>query len=503
MSTSTDAAAPGQGAEIEIKLALPAGSAGPLLRRLSAVPALARHRPVHQQVHNLYYDTSDQALRRQRAALRIRRVDGGVVPQWLQTLKTADAGLSALSRRGEWEVPVDGPALQQDALREAPPWRRLDPDGTLFAALKPCFSTDFERTRWTVRLRGGTVIEVALDVGQIVADGRTAPVCELELELLSGPPEALFRLAGQIARRVAVLPLSASKAQRGFALAQGVLDAPQRARPPVPPRRASLQALAVPLLSEMFDQFTANLHALLGADHPELVHQARVGWRRFRSALRLLGPGLAVPPPAWPGLQPLLDLLGELRDLDVACTQTLPTLQPAYVAGDARRALTWAAVEQSFRAAATLQRKAVRLALQEPLTGQALLGITHWLEALGAAPQAPAVPARRWARERVARLRLRWKKARRDAVDAAGQHRARLLAKRLRYNIEALRPLLPERAGRWHERASQQQADVGALRDTVQAGVLAARLEAPLEVVAFLRGVAAGLEPPAVPDDGV
>ena len=503
MSTSTDAAAPGQGAEIEIKLALPAGSAGPLLRRLSAVPALARHRPVHQQVHNLYYDTSDQALRRQRAALRIRRVDGGVAPQWLQTLKTADAGLSALSRRGEWEVPVDGPALQQDALREAPPWRRLDPDGTLFAALKPCFSTDFERTRWTVRLRGGTAIEVALDVGQIVADGRTAPVCELELELLSGPSEALFRLAGQIARRVAVLPLSASKAQRGFDLTQGVLDAPQRARPPVPPRRASLQALAVPLLSDMFDQFTANLHALLGADHPELVHQARVGWRRFRSALRLLGPGLAVPPPAWPGLQPLLDLLGELRDLDVACTQTLPTLQPAYVAGDARRALTWAAVEQSFRAAATLQRKAVRLALQEPLTGQALLGITHWLEALGATPQEPAVPARRWARERVARLRLRWKKARRAAVDAAGQHRARLLAKRLRYNIEALRPLLPERAGRWHERASQLQADVGALRDTVQAGVLAARLEAPPEVLAFLRGVAAGLEPPAVPDDGV
>lgn len=70
-----------------------------------------------------------------------------------------------------------------------------------------------------MRLRGGAAIEVALDVGVIAADGRTAPVCELELELLSGAPEALFRLAGQIARRVAVLPLSASKAQRGFALA--------------------------------------------------------------------------------------------------------------------------------------------------------------------------------------------------------------------------------------------------------------------------------------------
>ncbi|MDY0106322.1 MAG: CHAD domain-containing protein [Giesbergeria sp.] len=503
MRSPSPAAAPGQGAEIEIKLALPAGGTAALLRQLQAVPALARHPPVRQQVHNLYYDTPDQALRRQRAALRIRRVEGAGGPQWLQTLKTADAGLSALSRRGEWEVPVDGPALQQQALREAPPWRHLDPDGALFAALQPCFATDFERTRWTVKVRTGATIEVALDRGQITADGRTAPVCELELELLSGPPEALFRLAGQIARRVAVLPLSASKAQRGFALAQGLLDAPQRAQPPGPPRRASVQALAGPLLAEMFDQFTANLHALLAAEHPELVHQARVGWRRWRSALRMLRPALAVPPPGWPGLEPLLDLLGELRDLDVACTQTLPTLQSAYVAGDAGRAAAWAAAEQRFLAAAALQRKAVRLALQEPLTGQALLGITQWLEALADAPQTPAEPARRWARQRVARLHARWKAARRGAVDTASQHRARLLAKRLRYNIEALQPLLPGRAQRWRERASCQQDAVGALRDVVQAGVLAAQLEAPPEVVAFLRGVAVGLEPPAVPDDGV
>jgi len=502
MSPRPDAAAPGPGAEIEIKLALPAGDPAALLRQLQAVPALARHRPVRRQMHNLYYDTPDQALRARRAALRIRRVDGGGAPQWLQTLKTADAGLSALSRRGEWEVPVPGPALQRAALRDAPPWRELDPDGTLFDALVPCFSTDFERTCWTVRQRGGVLIEVALDLGQAVAGGRSAPLCELELELLAGPPAALFRLAQQIARRVAVLPLSASKAERGFALALGLPDAPRRARPPVFPRRVRLQALAPLLLAEMFDQFTANLHALLAADHPELVHQARVGWRRFRSALRLLRPVLAVPPPAWPGLQPLLDLLGGLRDLDVACTQTLPALQPAYTAGDPGRAVAWAAVEQSFQAAAGLQRKAVRLALREPLTGQALLGLTQWLEALADAPPLPPVPARRWARERVARLHARWKQARRGAEDAAGQHRARLLAKRLRYNIEALRPLLPGRAGRWLERASRAQAEVGARRDAVQAGVLAAQLAAPLEVVAFLRGVAAGLEP-GVLGDGV
>ena len=76
MSRVPSGVAPGQGSEIEIKLALPAGCSDRLLRQLAAVPALARHAPVRLQVHNLYYDTPDQALRRQMTALRIRRVDG-------------------------------------------------------------------------------------------------------------------------------------------------------------------------------------------------------------------------------------------------------------------------------------------------------------------------------------------------------------------------------------------------------------------------------------------
>ena len=46
------AAAPAAGAEIELKLALPAGGGAALLRKLAAVPALARVAPVRQQLHN-------------------------------------------------------------------------------------------------------------------------------------------------------------------------------------------------------------------------------------------------------------------------------------------------------------------------------------------------------------------------------------------------------------------------------------------------------------------
>src|SRR5574341_578959 len=111
---------PGPGVELEIKLALPTPDPAGLARQLARLPALARHQPVRKQVDNIYYDTPAQALRAQRMALRLRRVGGDDAPQWLQTLKTSDSGDSALSLRGEWEVPVPGPALVQAALQAAP-----------------------------------------------------------------------------------------------------------------------------------------------------------------------------------------------------------------------------------------------------------------------------------------------------------------------------------------------------------------------------------------------
>lgn len=204
--------------ELELKLALPTSNPGSLLARLSRTAVLARRSATHLQLHNTYYDTPEQQLRQQRMALRIRRVGPDTAPQWLQTFKTADAGNSALSRRGEWEAPVAGPALDPDALR-ATPWSDIDPKGALFASLVPCFTTQFERTLWLVRTRNGSVVEVALDIGQLLAGEHTAPICELELELKAGQPQAVFDVAQQIARTIAVLPASASKAERGYALA--------------------------------------------------------------------------------------------------------------------------------------------------------------------------------------------------------------------------------------------------------------------------------------------
>jgi CHAD domain-containing protein len=205
----------------------------------------------------------------------------------------------------------------------------------------------------------------------------------------------------------------------------------------------------------------------------------------------------AVPP--WQALQALLTCLGELRDFDVALTDTLPPLADAYREGDARRTEAWQAMTQALMHAARLQRKTVRYALQEPTVGAALLATTQWLEGLtvlkgqGDATLAPKVPLRRWARRRIVRLHERLQRACRQADTLARQHRARILAKRLRYGIEALRALLPKkRTQRWYQKATNLQTSLGAARDVMQAAVLAGRLEADRGVVEFLRGVATG-----------
>jgi inorganic triphosphatase YgiF len=478
--------------EIELKLALPGTDAAQVVQRLTRSPLLARRNPTRQTLRNVYYDTPDQRLRQQRVALRTRQVGTEDATQWLQTLKMAGASDSALSQRGEWETPVPGATLSRKALKVTP-WAALDTDGTLFKALAPAFSTDFERTLWTVRRRNGSVVEVALDQGEVIASGQRAPIFELELELKAGPPAALFELAQELARTVALLPASMSKAQRGFALAQGALDAPLIAQPVQLNPCLTVADASGQLLREMFSQFTANLITLDHSDDPELAHQTRVGWRRFKSTLRLCAHALPQDAlPSWDALQPLLDCLGALRDLDVARLDTLPPLEDAFVADDPRRADAWQAMTASLEEATALQRKTVRYALQDPAVGACLLLITQWLAGLTDGPAASA-RLKPWARQHIHHLHRRLKQARKRATTPEQDHRIRLLAKRLRYGVGAMKNLLPrQQAKRWRDQSVALQTQLGNTRDMALAPVLLAGLEVDAGLLAFLRGVAVG-----------
>ena len=481
--------------EVELKLALLAADSARLERQLARLPLLARRRATRQSLHNVYYDTPEQILCARQVALRLRRVGAAAQAQWLQTLKVGSSERSALSRRGEWESPAPGAALSAQAL-QGTPWSDLDPQGVVFRQLAPCFATSFERTTWLVRRRDGSAVEVALDLGSINAGERSAPICELELELKAGEPALLFEVARQIAASIAVLPLGISKSERGYAMARGAPEQALRARPSGLTRAMSPAQAGCSLLREMFGQFSVNLERLRHSDDPELLHQARIGWRRFRSTWRLFAPicpGAALP--QWPMLQPLLSFMGELRDMAVALSEVLAPLAPAYTLQEAGREDKWQALQWALAGAAAVQRKAVRYALTEPSVGVALLEITEWLEDLptGSGPPDARGSLRRWAARCITRLHRRLKLALAEPVTAQTQHRVRIVSKRLRYGIEALRPVLPaRRSRRLYRRAVRLQTRIGASRDLAQTSALVARLEVDRELSEFLRGVAVG-----------
>jgi CHAD domain-containing protein len=275
---------------------------------------------------------------------------------------------------------------------------------------------------------------------------------------------------------------------------------PRRAQPPHLSCNQTLTEATACALQEMWGQFATNLTLLGTSDDPEVVHQARVGWRRFKSALRLFKPALkAGTRPSWLPLKGLLALLGELRDLDVASTDILPTLENAFTAGNTRRANAWQAMTKTLNQTAANKRLLVRRALKTPRVRTALLDITEWLESIGtegasvAKAEKSKTGLRPWARRRIAWLHDQLKLDLKAPANIENQHQTRIAAKRLRYGIETLRPLMPKRrAKRWAEQALRLQTSLGATRDLVRAGELLGQLQVDAGLVEFLRGVAAG-----------
>jgi len=198
--------------ETELKLSL----------RASDVPALLAHplltTPAKvQRLLNTYFDTPALDLKQRRMAVR-ERLAGELL---LLTVKTAGQSENGLSRRQEWEAPTTPGALNFAALVDD-----TELAATLMAFradLKPLFRTDFERHSW-VLTHASASIEVALDQGHITVPGTalSEDILELELELLSGPDDALHALAQALRETpsgvIALTPSDTSKAQRGMAL---------------------------------------------------------------------------------------------------------------------------------------------------------------------------------------------------------------------------------------------------------------------------------------------
>jgi inorganic triphosphatase YgiF len=356
------------------------------------------------------------------------------------------------------------------------------------AMLQERYATRVQRTRRVLRHQGAR-IELALDEGEIRAGGLRLALCELEFELLQGPPQALLALAGRWVQRFGLVLDVRSKSELGHRLAAAAAaGASAPAAPPTPARplklklhaHAAPQAAGAAIVAQALEAVLANASVLAdtsaasGAEH---LHQLRVGLRRLRSLLRsapALWPDL--PPSLLPALAVLFDRLGAARDRDVAAQTLLPALHaagaplaepPAKAVEDPAAALREPATQQ-------LWLDLLALTLAPPPTAEgAASGASRDGTRADAGPSGTASPTLPVLLAPPLQRLLR--QVRRDArcfaaLDDDARHRLRRRIKRLRYALEAGAALWPgRRSARLLRRLQRAQEALGALNDVLVA----------------------------------
>jgi triphosphatase len=452
--------------EIELKLIAPAEALA-AVRAHPAVAAAARGRMRTRQLVSTYYDTPGRDLAAAGVALRLRRAGA----RWLQTVKGEGTAAAGVHRRTEFEWRLSAPKLDTTKLIRTP-WRKLF--ASTNGRYQPVFATAVRRSELPLAFADGTRATLCLDIGEIRAGHRRAPLTEIEVELEHGDPSRLFELASALAADLPVRVTHSSKAERGYALARGASPSPRKARPVELPAEATREAALAAIATECIAQIEANAEAMLAHDNPEYLHQLRVGWRRLRSLLKLAAPFAPVESlaPLEEELRWLGSVLGPARDYDVFGLETLPKVAAEF-RGRREIARLRARVTRRQRQLSGIAREAVAT----PRFQQLLLALGAFFATLARAPASEPAPtlARDWIgpvlQQRHDKLSKRARRIHR--VGAADRHRARVAAKKLRYAAEFFAPLFSaKRAEAYIAALSKLQSVLGRLNDFEIAGKL-------------------------------
>ena len=449
------------------------------IRRLPAIRARAEGRARTVQLVTAYFDTPAQDLRRRGIALRVRR-KGRTFVQCVK-LKGSSGGGVMVRREIETRVRSLAPVVD---LVDDPEVRARIESAVLGKPLEALFTTDIRRTSRRLLADDGSVVQLDLDVGSVTAAARRQDLCEVELELVSGEAPALFSIARELRAHVPLRVSVDSKAARGYRLADGTLPAPVKAARVRLDKGGTADDALAAILGSALEQVVANEPAVLFNDHPEGVHQMRVGLRRARSVLTTFSDVL--PDEDRRRMNALLrdvaDSLGPARDLDVVTTELVEPIAAALP--DEPDVRTLASRLSRERVAA---RTAARAAVAAPGFSDAVLSVGEWIavrgwrrQELSAESARLFLPAKELASDLLDRRFRRVRKKSRgfERAAPAERHRLRIDVKKLRYAVEFFRSLYKDRAAtRFARRTADLQDALGLLNDVVVARALFATLD--------------------------
>lgn len=422
------------GREVELKLEIAPGE----VKRLRRQPALAAAQPREQEQLSVYFDTPGMKLRKSGLVLRVRQVGNSFV----QTVKA-----EGLFDRPEWEAPVAELRPEPQAASGTPVAGLLGTRG--FAKLRPVVRSDVRRTRWVVE-HNGTRIEVALDEGEVQGGGGEQAISEVELELLDGEPGAIFGLARELTAHVSLRLGVLSKAERGFALANGELGRVTKAPPLELDSTMTAGEGFTAIALSCLRHFLLNEPLVVEHRDPSALHQMRVAMRRLRSAFSLFAPMIRDDRAFLPLREELrwfTSQLGEARNLDVFLKQ--PDLGPA------ERVKLEAARERQYDAIlAVLDSHRLR-SLVLDLAAWLLTG--EWRDRRRASK-----PLASFTSKRIDRLwdDIEIRGGDLASLDEEPRHRLRIDIKKIRYALEFVAGL--------HRGAGQRQKQFGAALEGLQ-----------------------------------
>ncbi|CAL8480813.1 CHAD domain-containing protein [Caballeronia sp. S22] len=483
--------------EKELKLQVTAGKASQIMHA-PAVSRLMNGSAYSDDLVSTYFDTPDMHLRKSGASLRVRTVG----EQRLQTLKLEGTITAGLFERDEFECPVNEDRPDLDALLALIPKDskaiQILAEPELAERLDPLFLTRISRCAATLQLPDGTELELAMDDGAVEATaGPSAPIHGIELELKSGEPEQLYKLALAILHDVPLRIDHLSKADRGYGLLVQEPSAAVRAEPLKLKKRDSVEEAFRAIARNCLAQIHGNERGVVFGQDPSSVHQMRVGLRRLRSALDLFAPVIPAPTDFDSELRWIAGELGQARDWKVLAGATL---KKAF--GSAADDADATAVQHAAQAIATENRKAAVAAVNSVRYTRLIIQFTLWINLKGWRTNQSKEfldtldkPITGFASETLKRRHKKLLK-RGDGLaelDDETRHRARIAAKKVRYATEFFASLFDRRAVKHYINAlSDLQDDLGWRNDVVVAsGLLRSLGETKPETAAgagFARG---------------
>ncbi|WP_380783451.1 CHAD domain-containing protein [Sphingomonas sp. R86520] len=459
IATKTRQTACDDTSEIELKLEIELAAMDAF--RANAVLAGTAFKDVEQL--STYFDTPQHDLRKAKISLRVRKIG----ERHVQTVKVSGSAAAGLFARPEWERDIAGPLPELDA--ESPIRTLVGAD--ILARIVPAFTVTVTRRQWLIEQDGGTV-ELVADTGFVAVGERTTAISEIELELKSGPPTAIFSLARLLDRDVALRLGVLTKAERGYRLMEAAILGAEKAERLELASDATVAEAFERIVGACLRHFRLNETLLRREPGPEPLHQARVALRRLRSALSIFKPVVADARFVHlaSDLKWLAGTLGTARDLDVMLARLAHP--------DAR--LIAAHAEAYADALAALDSKRTR---------DLMIDIVEWT-ALGAWRVHPAdpgevqQPAIRFTGDVLESLRRRIKRRGDGLVglEDDARHRARIAAKKLRYATGFFETLYPGKKAHRRFKAFVKplealQEQLGLLNDIATAPALLARFD--------------------------